>query len=45
MKNMVEVYVALIVRGLKKFSQVPSRIKEQVRQRLIELELNELTVE
>ena len=39
---MVEVYVALIVRGLKKFSQVPSRIKEQVRQRLIELELENL---
>ena len=39
---MVEVYVALIIRGLKKFSQVPSRIKEQVRQRLIELELENL---
>ena len=39
---MVEIYVALIVRGLKKFSQVPSRIKEQVRQRLIELELENL---
>ena len=39
---MVEVYVALIVRGLKKFNQVPAKLKEQVRQRLIELELENL---
>lgn len=39
---MVEVYIALIIRGLKKFNQVPAKIKEQVRQRLIELELENL---
>ena len=39
---MVKVYVALIIRGLKKFNQVPAKIKEQVRQRLIELELENL---
>ena len=39
---MVEVYVALIIRGLKKFNEVPAKLKEQVRQRLIELELENL---
>ena len=39
---MVEGYVALIIRGLKKFNQVPAKLKEQVRQRLIELELENL---
>lgn len=39
---MVEIYVALIIRGLKKFNQVPTKLKEQVRQRLIELELENL---
>ena len=42
---MVEVYVALIIRGLRKFNQVPVKIREQVRQRLIELELGELITE
>ena len=42
---MVEVYVALIVRGLKTLNQVPAKIREQVRQRLIELELDELIIE
>ena len=42
---MVEVYVALIIRGLKTLNQVPAKIREQVRQRLVELELSELITE
>jgi len=41
-KEMAVIYVALIVKGKRKFSQVPEAIKEQVRQLLIELELEYL---
>ncbi len=39
---MAVIYVALIIKGKKTFSQVPDRLKEQVRQLLIDLELEEL---
>lgn len=39
---MAVIYVALIIKGKRKFSQVPATIKEQVRQLLIDLELEEL---
>lgn len=42
---MAVIYVALIIKGKKTFSQVPDRIKEQVRQLLIDLELEELIEE
>lgn len=39
---MAVIYVALIIKGKKTFEQVPDRLKEQVRQLLIDLELEEL---
>lgn len=39
---MAVIYVALIVKGKRKFSQIPATIKEQVRELLIELELESL---
>ena len=42
---MAVIYVALIIKGKKTFSQVPDRLKEQVRQLLIDLELEELIEE
>ncbi len=42
---MAIIYATLIVNGKKNFSDVPTRIKEQVRQVLIDLELEELTQE
>ena len=41
-KDMAVIYVALIIKGKKTFEQVPDRLKEQVRQLLIDLELEEL---
>ena len=41
-KRMAVIYVALIVKGKRKFSQVPGAIKEEVRQLLIDLELENL---
>ena len=35
---MAVIYVALIIKGKKTFAQVPDRLKEQVRQLLIDLE-------
>lgn len=42
---MAVIYVALIIKGKKTFAQVPDRIKPQVRQLLIDLELEELIEE
>lgn len=36
------VYVSLIVKGKKKFSDVPDRLKDQVRQILIDIECEHL---
>lgn len=40
--KMAVIYVALIIKGKRTFSSVPATIKEQVRQILIDLELEEL---
>lgn len=40
--DMAVVYATLIVKGVKKFSAVPARIKEQVKQVLIDLDCPEL---
>lgn len=42
---MVEVYVALIIKGRRTLSKVPKILREKVRQALIDLDLEELTVE
>ena len=39
---MAVIYATLIVKGVKKFSEVPERIKDQVRQVLIDLECDYL---
>lgn len=39
---MAIIYATLIVKGKKTFAEVPERIKEQVRQVLIDLECEEL---
>ena len=39
---MAVIYATLIVKGVKKFSEVPDRIKDQVRQVLIDLECDHL---
>lgn len=39
---MAVIYATLIVKGKKNFSDVPERIKEQVKQILIDLECPEL---
>ena len=43
--NMAVVYATLIINGKKEFKKVPERLKEQVRQVLIDLELEELIIE
>lgn len=40
---MAIIYATLIIKGKKTFAEVPERIKEQVRQVLIDLECEELT--
>ncbi len=42
---MVAIYVALIIKGKKTFAQVPARLKEQVKQMLIDLDLEDLATE
>lgn len=42
---MASVYVTLILKGKKKYSDVPPKLKPQVRQMLIDLELEELIEE
>ncbi len=44
-KKMAVIYVALIVKGKRTFSQVPDLIKEQVKGLLIDLELEDLATE
>ena len=39
---MAMIYVSLIVKGLKPFDEVPSTIKEQVRQILIDIDCEHL---
>ena len=43
--TMAVIYATLIVKGRKSFSQVPDKIKDQVRQVLIDLECEDLIVE
>ena len=40
--DMAVVYATLIIKGVKKFADVPARIKEQVKQVLIDLDCPEL---
>lgn len=40
--TMAAIYVALIMKGLRTFSSVPAKIKPQVKEMLIELELEYL---
>lgn len=42
---MAIIYATLIVKGRKTFTQVPEKIKEQVKQVLIDLECEELITE
>lgn len=42
-KEMAVVYATLIIKGKKNFADVPERIKEQVKQVLIDLDCPELT--
>lgn len=41
-ESMAIIYVTLIVKGKKTFADVPTRIKEQVKEVLIDLDLGEL---
>ncbi|MDO5363073.1 MAG: CD1375 family protein [Eubacteriales bacterium] len=40
--DMAVVYATLIIKGVKKYADVPARIKEQVKQVLIDLDCPEL---
>lgn len=42
---MAMIYVSLIIKGLKTFAEVPSTLKEQVRQILIDIDCEHLIVE
>ena len=44
-ETMAVIYATLIVKGKKTFAQVPEKIKEQVRQVLVDLECEELITE
>ena len=44
-KEMAVIYATLIIKGKRTFASVPSIIKDQVREILIELEVEELIVE
>lgn len=44
-EDMAIIYATLIVKGRKTFTQVPEKIKEQVKQVLIDLECEELITE
>lgn len=41
-EEMAVIYATLIVKGKKTYSQVPERLKEQVKQVLVDLELEDL---
>ena len=43
--TMAVIYATLIVKGRKTFRQVPDKIKDQVRQVLVDLECGELITE
>lgn len=43
--DMAAIYVALIIKNIKTFAQVPTRLKNEVRQMLIDLELEYLIEE
>lgn len=43
--GMAEIYVALIIKGRRTYASVPARLKEQVKQILIDLELEALIEE
>jgi len=43
--TMAVIYATLIVKGRKTFEQVPDKIKDQVRQVLVDLECEELITE
>ncbi|SCY46240.1 hypothetical protein SAMN02910441_01527 [Ruminococcus sp. YE282] len=43
--NMAVVYATLIIKGKKTFAEVPARIKEQVKQVLIDLDCGDLADE
>lgn len=41
-ESMAIIYATLIIKGKKKFADVPTRIKEQVKEILVDLDLGEL---
>ena len=43
--NMAVIYVALIVKGKRTYTSVPAVLKEQVKEMLIDLELEDLITE
>lgn len=43
--DMAVIYVALIVKGKRTYTSVPSVLKEQVKEMLIDLELGDLVTE
>jgi hypothetical protein len=43
--NMAVIYVALIVKGKRTYASVPDVLKEQVKEMLIDLELEDLITE
>lgn len=44
-KDMAVVYATLIIKGKKNFADVPERIKEQVKEVLVDLDCAELVTE
>jgi len=44
-KDMAVVYATLIIKGKKNFGDVPARIKEQVKEVLIDLDCGDLATE
>ena len=44
-ENMAVIYVALIVKGKRTYASVPAVLKEQVKEILIDLELEDLITE
>lgn len=44
-KNMAVIYVALIIKGKRTYASVPAVLKEQVKEMLIDLELEDLITE
>lgn len=40
--TMAVIYAQLIIKGKRKFSQVPSRIKDEVKEILIDMDLNNI---